>query len=199
MCGIIGYTGTRPVVEILATALERLEYRGYDSAGIAVVGQGNYIETTKTAGKISLLRERLHTEPALVGTTGIGHTRWATHGKPVEENAHPLLDCKSQIAVVHNGIIENYNVLKQVLEKKGVKFQSETDSEVLVQLISKIYYTDGLSFPEAVQAALQEEMEELEELMEMAVAVRVMRALEVDSQEMEQLALVGIVVVDSHL
>ena len=149
MCGIIGYTGTKPVVDILAKGLERLEYRGYDSAGVAVVGDGKYIETTKTAGKIALLQERLNAQSTLVGTTGIGHTRWATHGKPVEENAHPLLDCNSQIAVVHNGIVENFLALKQSLIENGHTFQSETDTEVIAHLLENCI-GNGLSLQDAV-------------------------------------------------
>ena len=135
MCGIIGYTGTQPVIDILAKGLARLEYRGYDSAGIAVIGNDDCIKTTKTAGKIALLEERLDTEGNLSGTTGIGHTRWATHGKPIEENAHPMLDCNSQIAVVHNGIVENFLTLKQQLLEEGHTFRSETDTEVIAHLL----------------------------------------------------------------
>ena len=135
MCGIIGYTGTQPVIDILAKGLARLEYRGYDSAGIAVIGNDDCIKTTKTAGKIALLQERLDTEGNLAGTTGIGHTRWATHGKPIEENAHPMLDCNSQIAVVHNGIVENHATLRTELEATGIEFSSETDSEVIAHRV----------------------------------------------------------------
>jgi glucosamine--fructose-6-phosphate aminotransferase (isomerizing) len=154
VCGIIGYTGTEPAVGILASGLERLEYRGYDSAGIAIVGEANYIESTKTAGKISLLQDRLRAEPALVGTTGIGHTRWATHGKAIEENAHPLLDCKSQIAVVHNGIVENFLSLKTELIKDGHVFRSETDTEVIAHLLENAL-AKGLSLQEAVASTAQ--------------------------------------------
>ena len=154
MCGIVGYFGNKDSVPILINGLKRLEYRGYDSAGLAVIGD-DQLHLLKKAGKVSVLESEVD-DHVFNGTVGIAHTRWATHGEPNDINAHPHTDQDGKIALIHNGIIENYNVLKQVLEKKGVKFQSETDSEVLVQLISKIYYTDGLSFPEAVQAALQE-------------------------------------------
>jgi len=150
MCGIIGYFGNKDSVPILINGLKRLEYRGYDSAGLAVMGD-DQLYFLKKAGKVSVL-EREVDDHVLHGSIGMAHTRWATHGEPNDINAHSHLDQEGKIALVHNGIIENYNVLKQVLEKEGVTFQSETDSEVLVQLISKIYYKDGLSFPEAVQA-----------------------------------------------
>jgi glucosamine--fructose-6-phosphate aminotransferase (isomerizing) len=154
MCGIVGYFGNKDSVPILINGLKRLEYRGYDSAGIVVIGD-DQLHLLKKAGKVSVLESEVD-DHVLNGTVGIAHTRWATHGEPNDINAHPHTDQDGKIALIHNGIIENYNVLKQVLEKDGATFQSETDSEVLVQLISKIYYTDGLSFPEAVQAALQE-------------------------------------------
>ena len=154
MCGIVGYFGNKDSVPILINGLKRLEYRGYDSAGLVVIGD-DQLHLLKKAGKVSVLESEVD-DHVLNGTVGIAHTRWATHGEPNDINAHPHTDQDGKIALIHNGIIENYNVLKQVLEKEGVKFQSETDSEVLVQLISKIYYTDGLSFPEAVQAALQQ-------------------------------------------
>ena len=154
MCGIVGYFGNKDSVPILINGLKRLEYRGYDSAGLVVIGD-DQLHLLKKAGKVSVLESEVD-DHVLNGTVGMAHTRWATHGEPNDINAHPHTDQDGKIALIHNGIIENYNVLKQVLEKEGVKFQSETDSEVLVQLISKIYYTDGLSFPEAVQAALQQ-------------------------------------------
>ncbi len=154
MCGIVGYFGNKDSVPILINGLKRLEYRGYDSAGLVVIGD-DQLHLLKKAGKVSVLESEID-DHVLNGTVGMAHTRWATHGEPNDINAHPHTDQDGKIALIHNGIIENYNVLKQVLEKDGVTFQSETDSEVLVHLISKIYYTDGLSFPEAVQAALQE-------------------------------------------
>ena len=153
MCGIVGYYGNKDAVPILINGLKRLEYRGYDSAGIAVLGEE--LNMLKRAGKVSVL-EKLIDDHVLSGTVGIAHTRWATHGEPNDTNAHPHLDHTGNIALVHNGIIENYQSIKKVLEKDGIQFQSETDSEVLVQLISKIYYQDGLAFHDAVQAALQD-------------------------------------------
>ncbi len=153
MCGIIGYYGKKDAVPILINGLKRLEYRGYDSAGVAVLGEDLYV--LKRAGKVSVLENQVD-DHVLSGTVGIAHTRWATHGEPNDTNAHPHVDHTGNIALIHNGIIENYNSIKKVLEKDGIPFQSETDSEVLVQLISKIYYQDGLAFNDAVQAALQD-------------------------------------------
>jgi glucosamine--fructose-6-phosphate aminotransferase (isomerizing) len=154
MCGIVGYYGNKDSVPILINGLKRLEYRGYDSAGLAVMGKGQ-LNVFKKAGKVSILESQVD-DHVLNGSVGIAHTRWATHGEPNDTNAHPHTDNTGNIALIHNGIIENYNVLKRVLEQEGIEFQTETDSEVLVQLISKIYYNDSLSFSEAVQAALQE-------------------------------------------
>ena len=154
MCGIVGYFGKQDAVPILMEGLKRLEYRGYDSAGIAVLNSDGS-HSIKKAGKVSEL-ERLVDDSPLNGTIGIGHTRWATHGAPTDINSHPHWDHTGNIAIIHNGIIENYSVLKTVLEKKGYKFKSETDTEVLVQLISDIYYSDGLEFPQAVQVALNQ-------------------------------------------
>ena len=154
MCGIVGYFGKQDAVPILMKGLKRLEYRGYDSAGIAVLNiDGSH--SIKKAGKVSEL-EKLVDDSPLNGTIGIGHTRWATHGAPTDINSHPHWDHTGNIAIVHNGIIENYSVLKTVLDKKGYQFKSETDTEVLVQLISDIYYSDGLEFSQAVQIALNE-------------------------------------------
>ena len=133
MCGIVGYTGSRPVTDILMEGLSRLEYRGYDSAGIAVEQDGK-LEVVHCKGKVSGLAA-LVAPLGLTGTCGIGHTRWATHGRPSEANAHPHVSCDGHVAVVHNGIIENYGPLKADLLAKGVTFESETDTEVLVKLI----------------------------------------------------------------
>ena len=133
MCGIIGYLGDKQVVPILIDGLRRLEYRGYDSAGVAVVRNGQ-IERRRSAGKLSNLEDALETDP-LEGIYGVGHTRWATHGRPTEENAHPHQDCSGNIVVVHNGIIENYLDLKRELQKRGHKFVTETDSEVIAHLL----------------------------------------------------------------
>lgn len=135
MCGIIGYIGSRQVVPILLDGLQRLEYRGYDSAGIAVFLDGR-IERRRIEGKISGLKEKLAKE-TIDSFIGIGHTRWATHGRPTEENAHPHIDCKNEIVLVHNGIIENYFNLKQELKELGHKFASDTDTEVLAHLIEE--------------------------------------------------------------
>jgi glucosamine--fructose-6-phosphate aminotransferase (isomerizing) len=133
MCGIIGYLGDKQVVPILIDGLRRLEYRGYDSAGVAVVRNGQ-IERRRSAGKLSNLEVAIKTDP-LEGIYGVGHTRWATHGRPTEENAHPHQDCSGRIVVVHNGIIENYLDLKRKLQKDGHKFVTETDSEVIAHLL----------------------------------------------------------------
>lgn len=139
MCGIIGYIGEKPVVPILLSGLERLEYRGYDSAGIATLN-GDKLEVRKVKGKISNLRSLIEREP-IGGHMGIGHTRWATHGEPNDTNAHPHMNTAGDIAIVHNGIIENYKELKDSLTKAGKTFISQTDTEVIVQLLD--YYYDG--------------------------------------------------------
>ncbi len=138
MCGIIGYIGERDATPILIKGIERLEYRGYDSSGIAVLHNGK-IHLRKTKGKIKDLLSLLKSRPLPNCTVGISHTRWATHGKPSEINAHPHLDCRHRIAVVHNGIIENYQAIKSRLKKAGHKFISETDTEVVVHLIEQNY------------------------------------------------------------
>src|SRR5512134_3556806 len=135
MCGIIGYIGGQKVLPILIEGLRRLEYRGYDSAGVAVVRNGA-IELRRSAGKLSRLEEVLAVNP-LEGEYGIGHTRWATHGRPTEENAHPHRDCTGQIVVVHNGIIENYLDLKRELQREGHRFVTETDTEIVAHLIER--------------------------------------------------------------
>jgi glucosamine--fructose-6-phosphate aminotransferase (isomerizing) len=150
MCGIIGYIGTRQVVPILIDGLRRLEYRGYDSAGVAVVHDGT-IELRRSAGKLSRLEEVIADSP-LDGEYGIGHTRWATHGRPTEENAHPHRDCTGRIVVVHNGIIENYLDLKRQLQKEGHRFVTETDTEIVAHLVEREMKSDGLE--NAVRRAL---------------------------------------------
>ncbi len=151
MCGIVGYVGHQEAVPILLDGLAKLEYRGYDSAGVAVL-QGEKIEVRRSVGKLANLQKLLKAQ-ALTGTVGIGHTRWATHGKPSEQNAHPhrSKDC----ALVHNGIIENYQPLKRQLEKDGYKFESETDTEVVAHLIDK-HLQKGLTLSDAVRAATKE-------------------------------------------
>src|SRR5918999_5399789 len=135
MCGIIGYLGPKKVVPILIDGLRRLEYRGYDSAGVAVVRNGE-IERRRSAGKLINLEQAIDTHP-LEGVYGVGHTRWATHGRPTEENAHPHQDCTGKIVVVHNGIIENYLDLKRELQRFGHRFVTETDSEVIAHLLEQ--------------------------------------------------------------
>lgn len=151
MCGIIGYVGKEKAVPLLMEGLKRLEYRGYDSAGIAVLENQGLIHE-KCAGKISAL-EALLEDKEFSSTAGIAHTRWATHGEPTDLNAHPHLDCKGTIAVVHNGIVENYRSLRELLDRKGHKFTSETDTEILAHLIEEYYDGDLL---EATQAALSQ-------------------------------------------
>ncbi|MDD8025306.1 MAG: glutamine--fructose-6-phosphate transaminase (isomerizing), partial [Acidobacteriota bacterium] len=147
MCGIIGYIGPRDVVPVIVEGLKKLEYRGYDSAGVAVVGRGEsdgggfQVRIRRVQGKISGLEESLAREP-LRGDYGIGHTRWATHGRPSEENAHPHCDCTGGIVIVHNGIIENYLALKAELAAEGHVFKTETDTEVIVHLIEKHFRGD---------------------------------------------------------
>src|SRR5436309_2164506 len=150
MCGIVGYVGPRDAVSVLVEGLSRLEYRGYDSAGVAVLNGGG-VETRKLAGRIGGLRELLARAP-LHGSCGIGHTRWATHGAPSERNAHPHADCTGTVALVHNGIIENAHVLRKRLEVGGHRFVTETDTETLVHLIEE---SPGATLEDRVIAALQ--------------------------------------------
>ena len=142
MCGIIGYIGPKPVVPVILDGLRRLEYRGYDSAGIAAVHNGT-IEVRRSAGKLINLEQAIQREP-MSGVYGLGHTRWATHGRPTEENAHPHRDGSGRIVVVHNGIIENYLEIKRELVAEGHKFESETDTEVVAHLVQKESRGDGL-------------------------------------------------------
>ena len=151
MCGIVGYIGHRDVLPILLTGLKRLEYRGYDSAGIATIVD-NQLTVEKQAGKLSILENSINSSD-LGGSIGIGHTRWATHGAPNTSNAHPHVDCNSNIALIHNGIIENYATLRQALIEKGHKFATETDTEVVPHLIEEFY--DG-DFELAFRKALSE-------------------------------------------
>src|SRR2546422_3879778 len=150
MCGIVGYVGPREAVSFLVEGLARLEYRGYDSAGVAVLNGGG-VETRKLAGRIAGLRELLTRTP-VHGRCGIGHTRWATHGAPTERNAHPHIDCTRTVALVHNGIIENADVLRKRLEQDGHRFGTETDTETLVHLIEE---SPGATLEERVIAALE--------------------------------------------
>jgi glutamine---fructose-6-phosphate transaminase (isomerizing) len=150
MCGIIGYIGPKDVVPVLIDGLRRLEYRGYDSAGVAVVRDGS-IDLRRSAGKLSNLEQVIGSDP-IAGDYGVGHTRWATHGRPTEENAHPHRDCTGKIVVVHNGIIENYLDLKQELQRQGHAFVTETDTEIVAHLVEREMKDDGLE--NAVRRAL---------------------------------------------
>ena len=152
MCGIVGYIGPKRVVPLILDGLRRLEYRGYDSAGIAVVGDSGKLEIRRAPGKLRNLEESIRTTP-LEGIYGIGHTRWATHGRPTEENAHPHRDCTGDIVVVHNGIIENYIDLKKMLAAEGHKFVTETDTEVIAHLIEK--FSKDATLEEAVRKAVK--------------------------------------------
>ena len=138
MCGIVGYVGPKEVVPVILEGLRRLEYRGYDSAGIAVGCPGeDKLELRRAPGKLKNIEQVLRDHP-LHGTYGIGHTRWATHGRPTEENAHPHRDCTGRIVVVHNGIVENYLELKRELTAQGHVFVTETDTEIIAHLIEQI-------------------------------------------------------------
>ena len=136
MCGIVGYVGARKAVPIILEGLKRLEYRGYDSAGIAVYCDDDSLGVRRASGKLRNLEEAIRQDP-LEGKYGIGHTRWATHGRPTEENAHPHRDCKGDIVVVHNGIVENYLTLKRQLESECHVFKTETDTEIIAHLVEK--------------------------------------------------------------
>ena len=151
MCGIVGYIGSRPAREIVITGLKRLEYRGYDSAGLAIVNGETRI--FKCKGRVRDLEEIVNSSD-FNGTTGMGHTRWATHGEPNELNAHPQVSYKGNFVVVHNGIIENYSRLKRHLETRGVEFSSQTDTEVLANLIEHLYLEGDLTAEQAITMAL---------------------------------------------
>src|SRR5213082_3018930 len=152
MCGIVGYVGNKQVVPVIIEGLKRLEYRGYDSAGIAVAGNGEGLQIRRAKGKLRNLEQAIQLNP-LDGTYGIGHTRWATHGRPTEENAHPHRDCKGNVVVVHNGIVENYLALKEQLQAEGHEFKTETDTEVIAHLVEK-HFQGNLE--QAVRASLKE-------------------------------------------
>ena len=155
MCGIVGYIGKRKAYPILIKGLKRLEYRGYDSAGVAIISDDRQLNVYKTKGKVSDL-ENFVTQKDISGTIGIAHTRWATHGEPCSANAHPHYSSSEKLALIHNGIIENYAVLKEKLQAKGYIFKSSTDTEVLVQLIEYMKVTNQVSLLTAVQLALGE-------------------------------------------
>ena len=151
MCGIVGAIANRDVAEILLEGLKRLEYRGYDSAGLAIISPQGELQRVRRVGKVNKLKEALDSKP-LKGSIGIAHTRWATHGEPTELNAHPHIS--DYIAVVHNGIIENYEPLREKLIAKGYQFRSETDTEVIAHLIHDIVSTDNCSLFDAVKKAI---------------------------------------------
>src|SRR6202162_5878338 len=152
MCGIVGYIGNQKAVPIILDGLRRLEYRGYDSAGIAVLNGDNHLSVRRASGKLRNLEDAIRINP-LDGPYGIGHTRWATHGRPTEENAHPHRDCTGDIVVVHNGIVENFLPLKEQLIREGHEFKTQTDTEVIARLVEK-HFHGGLEY--AVRAALRE-------------------------------------------
>ena len=151
MCGIVGYIGNRKAVPIILEGLKRLEYRGYDSAGIAVYADDGQLAVRRASGKLRNLEEAIRISP-VDGAFGIGHTRWATHGRPTEENAHPHRDCTGDVVVVHNGIVENYLALKQQLQSEGHRFVTQTDTEIIAHLVEK-YFKGNLE--EAVRAAVK--------------------------------------------
>src|SRR6266511_3079919 len=157
MCGIVGYVGNKQVVPLIIDGLRKLEYRGYDSAGIAVVNESHDLEIRRAEGKLRNLEEVIRLSP-LDGTYGIGHSRWATHGRPTEENAHPHRDCSGRIVVVHNGIIENYLELKRELQNQDHAFQTETDTEVVAHLIEKHLSRDAAG---GLEAAFRRALAEL--------------------------------------
>ena len=168
MCGIVGYVGKKQVVPIILEGLRRLEYRGYDSAGIAVSGNGDKLQIRRAEGKLRNLEEAIRLKP-LDGTYGIGHTRWATHGRPTEENAHPHRDCTGKIVVVHNGIVENYLSLKKQLIEEGHTFSTETDTEVIAHLIEKHLFKTGNGRRISLEEAVRQTVKELSGVFAMAV------------------------------
>src|SRR4029453_8771950 len=155
MCGIVGYVGDKGAVDIIVEGLKKLEYRGYDSAGVGVLTAPNALEVRRAAGRIKNLEGILRERP-ITGSVGIGHTRWATHGRPSDENAHPHTDCTGSLGVVHNGILENYLEIKERLQAEGHVFRSETDTEVLAHLIEH-HMKSGVRLEHAGKRALREE------------------------------------------
>ena len=168
MCGIVGYVGKKRVVPVIIDGLKRLEYRGYDSAGIAVCGNGEGLQIRRAEGKLRNLEEVIRLKP-LDGTYGIGHTRWATHGRPTEENAHPHRDCTGRVVVVHNGIIENYVVLKKKLIEEGHKFSTETDTEVIAHLVEKYFLKRSNGSRPSLEEAVRKAVGELSGVFALAV------------------------------
>ena len=168
MCGIVGYVGKKRVVPVILDGLRRLEYRGYDSAGIAVCGNGDGLQIRRAEGKLRNLEEVIRLKP-LDGTYGIGHTRWATHGRPTEENAHPHRDCTGKIVVVHNGIIENYVALKKKLAEEGHRFSTETDTEIVAHMIEKYFVNSGNGHRPALEEAVRKTVTQLTGVFALAV------------------------------
>src|SRR5690606_17476725 len=150
MCGIVGYAGKQSALDVVLGGLRRLEYRGYDSAGVAVLADGKLL-SDKRAGKLSALTDVLDRTPLPVGRVGIGHTRWATHGGPTDDNAHPHLDCTGAVAVIHNGIIENFAQLRAELAERGHRFGSETDTEAVAHLLEEEAARPGVDLAEAMR------------------------------------------------
>jgi glutamine---fructose-6-phosphate transaminase (isomerizing) len=168
MCGIVGYVGKKSVVPIIIEGLRRLEYRGYDSAGIAVAGNGDGLQLRRAEGKLRNLEEAIRLKP-LNGSYGIGHTRWATHGRPTEENAHPHRDCTGKIVVVHNGIVENYLSLKKKLTEEGHKFTTETDTEIIAHLVEKYSASSGNGKRPSLEDAVRQTVKQLTGVFALAV------------------------------
>src|SRR5438067_731402 len=164
MCGIVGYIGARKAVPIILDGLKRLEYRGYDSAGIAVVGDDCTLNVRRASGKLRNLEDAVRMSP-IEGAYGIGHTRWATHGRPTEENAHPHRDCTGELVVVHNGIVENYLALKRDLQDKEHIFVTETDTEIIAHLIEQEFLdadnVPGSSAPLPLEEAVRRAVRKL--------------------------------------
>ena len=160
MCGIVGYVGKKEPVNVILEGLRKLEYRGYDSAGIAVAGNGDGLQLRRASGKLRNLEDVIRQKP-MEGTYGIGHTRWATHGRPTEENAHPHRDCTGRIVVVHNGIVENYVKLKKQLISEGHKFVTETDTEIIAHLIEKYFAPDGSGKRVPLEQAVRQAVRQL--------------------------------------
>src|SRR5919201_1801098 len=167
MCGIIGYIGPKDVVPVLIDGLRRLEYRGYDSAGVAVVRDGA-VNLRRSAGKLSNLEDVIGSDP-ITGDYGVGHTRWATHGRPTEENAHPHRDCTGKIVVVHNGIIENYLSLKKKLAEDGHRFTTETDTEIIAHMIEKYFVQAGNGHRPSLEEAVRKTVIQLTGVFALAV------------------------------
>jgi glutamine---fructose-6-phosphate transaminase (isomerizing) len=169
MCGIVGYVGKKRVVPVIIDGLRKLEYRGYDSAGIAVAGNGEgELQVRRAEGKLRNLEEAIRLKP-LDGTYGIGHTRWATHGRPTEENAHPHRDCTGKIVVVHNGIVENYLALKKKLIEEGHKFATETDTEVIAHLVESYFFNKSNGHRPSLEESVRKTVRQLTGVFALAV------------------------------